>query len=199
MLRVQGRPSGVWLLGAALRDVVGAALAERRVPDVAVRFAEALPIEVQRARSERLDQVGLVVQDARTVVNEATGDGLAHGRVVLREQDVGVPEVVQELRDGDRLGPEGDGQRHELVVLVHDFRDVFGLVDALHHRIAANDAQVPGLQGDEGFLHLRVLHIRNQEAEGSLDDDQRRPLVHGARLRLRPLCRHLVHDEPFLL
>lgn len=94
-------------------DLAGA---HRGIPVVAVGLPEVPGVQLEGLGLERLFQPLFIIEDARAVMDVASDDLLAHRGVVLREQDVLVPERVQLERDRDEL--PGVRRTHGDVLLV---------------------------------------------------------------------------------
>jgi len=142
----------------ALRLLANLTSTHNRVPKHGVRPAEVLVVQREGVLAKRTFQLTGTVQYGRPVVDVLASDGLAHGRVILREQDVRMPELVHLCRDGYRSRHVGDSQCEPLLVLGFGTVDFFSRIDGICHHVLLDDAHVPrhklGIEHEDGLGSL---------------------------------------------
>lgn len=80
------------------------------------------------------------------MVQVRTEDRFAHGRVIIREDDMGVPEVIDRRADRQEVTGVLEAEREVPTVLAFDLFDVAFRVDALFDHIALDRGEIPRIE-----------------------------------------------------
>lgn len=138
------------MLGEVHHRTVDPAEAYCFIPEPLVRLTKMVLVHAYRVVREALRECCFVIQYGWTMVQVLTDRCLAKSVVILREEDVGMPEGVNLLAHGKPL--VGTQRTECYVSLVFDLDSVDFLfrVDTVVHHVLLDDGQIP-----------RVYHAHN--------------------------------------